>query len=389
MERRSASTLLLVIGFVPGAFAQTAPSPAPTPATNTPQTQPADPKKDDASLRDVAGSRQARPASPPDIQPTKPPQPVAPAPRQTPRSTLGPIAGLPPEVGLPGRRFYSEGTFLSRRKGSLFRAPSGDVIFLPQRDANKRGEAPMVIMACQELARLEAVPDAFSKDVVVTMSGAIYVYYDRQYIMPSAYSVERSAATVVATPPASAPTTPTSANSKPSAPAPAAPPADDPDVADLIKDLESKRGTSRAIDPPSDLKTPGEARPVSEPASADPAVTPAGNTAGSPPAANTTPGSAGSVIPEGTTLLNRRARLIRLTGGLLAAAFDGDTTSPAPAPMPFLRCKMTQKLDEAARSRGEDLNLTVSGRITVYDGRNYLLPSLVQVATNGDIRPQQ
>ena len=381
MERRSASILLLLAGLAPAAMAQPSPASTPPPPSSAPRTQPADPKKDDASLNDVAGSRQARPASPPDIQPTKPPQP-APAPaKQALRTALGPIAGLPPEVGLPGRRFYSEGTFLSRRKGSLFRAPSGDIIFLPQRDANKRGEAPMIVMACQELARLEAVPDAFSKDVVVNISGSIFVYYDRQYIMPSAYSVERSAPSANTPQPAASPAP---VESKPVTATPVAPPADDPDVADLIKDLESKRGTSRAIDPPAEPKAAGP-RPAADPAPTDPANA----KANAPADASTAPASTGSVIPEGTTLFNRRARLVRLTGGLLAAAFDGDTTNPAPAPMPFLRCKMTQKLDEAARARGEDLSLTVSGRVTVYDGRNYLLPSLVQVATNGDIRPQQ
>jgi len=387
MDRRTPFILLLAVcsRSLYAQPPQTSPPASPTASGSSTQTQPTDTKKDDASLRDVVGSRQARPAEPPDIQPTKPVQP-SPAP-QRPRQKLGPLAGLPPEVGLPGRRFYAEGTFLSRRKGSLFRSPSGDVIFLPQRDSNKRGEAPMVIMACQELARLEAVPDAFSKDVVVTISGSIYVYYDRQYLMPSAYSVERALqansspavpSTMDGNSTSTAPEPKTAA-----APAPNPASAADPDVADLIKDLESKRGTSRAIDPPSEMKPQSiasGARP-SEPVSpTDSASSTTGNLAA---------GAVGSVIPEGTTLFGRRARLVRLTGGLLAAAFDGDTTNPAPAPMPFLRCKMTQKLDEAARSRGEDLSLTVSGRVTVYDGRNYLLPSLVQVATNGDIRPQQ
>lgn len=352
MDRRAQLAALFIIG---SAAAQ----------PGNPPKEP-DPALKDASLGEVAGSRQSRPATPPDIQPTKPPAPAptTPAPAPAAKPSLGPIPGLPPEPGLSSRRFYPEGTFISRRKGRLFRSPTGDVIFLPERDSKKRGEAPMVVMGCQELDRLEAVPDAYSADVNVYISGQVYVYYDRQYILPSAYSVERIAP--------AAPTNPAASTDAEPAAKPATKSAtDDPDVAALIRDLETKRGTARAIQPQSDSKNPDKKTERNE--------KPTEKAASNPD----------SVSPEGTIILSRRARLIRLTGGLLAAAFDGDTQSPPPPPMPFLRCRMTQKLDEAARSRGEDLTLTVSGRVTVYDGRNYLLPTLIQVATTGDIKPQQ
>lgn len=366
MDRRAQLVALLLVG---SAAAQSTP-PAPT----TPPKEP-DPALKDASLGDVAGSRQSRPATPPDIQPTKPPAPapVTPTPPPAAKPTLGPIGGLPSEAGLPGRRFYPEGTFLSRRKGRLFRSTTGDVIFLPERDSKKRGEAPMVVMGCQELDRLEAVPDAFATDVNIVLSGQVYVYYDRQYILPSAYSVERIAP--AANPSGTPAATSDPADTKPATTA-AKTAADDPDVAALIRDLETKRGTARAIDPTPTADTKPNAngsKPDGKPKTADKAAI----------------RSEDAVTPEGTMLLNRRARLVRLTGGLLAAAFDGDTQSPGPAPMPLLRCRMTQKLDEAARSRGEDLTITVSGRVTVYGGRNYLLPTLIQVATTGDIKPQQ
>lgn len=70
-------------------------------------------------------------------------------------------------------------------------------------------------------------------------------------------------------------------------------------------------------------------------------------------------------------------------------AFDGDTKSPSPAPMVLLRCRMTQKLDELATARGDDLVVQVSGRVFVYGGRNYVLPTLAQVVPTGDVKSLQ
>ena len=92
---------------------------------------------------------------------------------------------------------------------------------------------------------------------------------------------------------------------------------------------------------------------------------------------------------EGTVLFNKRARLVRVASGPLMVAFDGDTRSPSNAPMVLLRCRMVQRLDELAASRGDDLVLQVSGRVFVYAGRNYLLPTLAQVVPTGDVRSLQ
>ena len=55
----------------------------------------------------------------------------------------------------------------------------------------------------------------------------------------------------------------------------------------------------------------------------------------------------------------------------------------------LLRCRMAQKLDELAASRGDDLVVQVSGRVFVYGGRNYLLPTLAQVVPKGDVKSLQ
>jgi hypothetical protein len=46
-------------------------------------------------------------------------------------------------------------------------------------------------------------------------------------------------------------------------------------------------------------------------------------------------------------------------------------------------------MEALAATRGDDLVFRVSGRVTVYDGRNYLLPTFEQVTPPGDVIPMQ
>lgn len=355
-----------------GVAAQPAPSEKPADPTDSPALT-------DPSLRDVVDRQSTRPAPKGPIQPTKTPTttPVDPNPPAPPQRASQPIPGLPAEApGLSARRFYPEGTFLSRRRGSLFKASTGDLVFIPERDRKGKGESPMVLLPCQTLARLEATPDLASPNTTVILSGEVFVYFDRQYMLPSAFAFDSASSTAAPSNP------PADANPKPTAPAssrpgstPDATPADsttpastqppqldDPEVADLIRDLEAKRGSAKAIDVPK----PADARKPDEPKD-----------------------EAKGVRPEGTTIVSRRARLSRLPGGQLAATFDGGTTNAGDKPVVFLRCRLVQKLDELAQSRGDDLQLVLSGRTFVYGGRNYILPTLAQVVPAGDVRSLQ
>lgn len=323
-----------------------------------------------------------RPAEPPKVAPTREtPTVLAPTTEKgqplAPAKSAGTIPGLAKEdPALPKRRFYPEGTFLSKRSGKLVKASTGDVVFVPSRDAKGRGEAPMVVLPTQTLARLEAAPSVFAETSTVVLSGEVYVYFDRQYILPTVYSVDRQIADAPATQ-AKTPESASGGGKGPDAGSPGAKPtglAADPAVADLIQDLETKRGSAKAPD-----------------VSTSQAVAPANATGASGDAKAPETGAkvADSVTTEGSVLFNKRARLTRVASGPLMVAFDGDSTSAAPAPMVLLRCRMAQKLDELAASRGDDLVVQVSGRVFVYGGRNYLLPTLAQVVPKGDVKTLQ
>jgi hypothetical protein len=90
-------------------------------------------------------------------------------------------------------------------------------------------------------------------------------------------------------------------------------------------------------------------------------------------------------------IVMRRGRLIRQPGeeGRFAFAFDNDINSPAPAPMLLLPCAELQKLEALVAGHGEDLAYKISGRVTTYQGRNYLLATMHQVVPTGDVVPMQ
>ncbi len=359
-----------------------------TPPAREPASNPAkDPALTDTSLPDVAAGQRSRPMAQP-VRPT-----LAAAKSLTPPSadgmkpqpvvTMASIPGLPAEAaGLPARRFYPEGTFLDRRRGKLIKISTSDVVFIPERDAKGKGEQPMVVLPCQNLARLEATPDAFEQPNSVVLSGQIFVYFDRQYMLPSAYSVDRSGAETPAAAPKAAPTNqPTDPKSP--VKVPAAADAADPSVADLIKDIEGKRGSAKAIELAPKLNPDAK---VGKTPSADAKDA---KTDSAPAGVASQPDDKVGVTSEGTVLFNRRARLVRTPGGQLAMSFDGDSNTPAPAAMVLLRCRMSQRLEELTLTRGEGLQVLVSGRVMIYAGHNYIMPSLAQVVSTSEVKAMQ
>jgi hypothetical protein len=292
------------------------------PVRKDPQSDPglSDPSLDD----DITGHRKAGPPLTP-----IPPTPPKPGQRQLP-SVPAPVVDAPGvaalDVGLPDRRFYPEGSLLPARQGQLVRARSGEMIFVPSAAGEgSRPEPAMVLLGCQRLSQLDSAAAAPGFTGKVVLSGQVFVYRDRHYLLPTVYSVHGSADEEA---PAN--------GKKPEKPAQPKTPATDPRAEDLIKELESQRSLPRTMDP-----------------------------APNAPAASGR--EARSLITEGTVIVMRRGRLIRQ----------------------LLPCAELQKLEALAAAHGEDLAYKISGRVTTYQGRNYLLATMHQVVPTGDVAPMQ
>ncbi len=329
--------------------------------TETPTVQPRqDPALTDPSLDDSSLDRQRRQVTDEVVAPL--------APRKGP-TALPSVPGLSSiDYNLPNRKFFPEGTLLTGLVGTLVRSPMDDVIFLPDLTATDASgtattqpNAPaMVLLPTQKLAQLTAATRGSDPDTRVAVSGQVFVYRNRQFLLPTTFAVRPkvSAAPVPSAPAAVKPATDPVA------------PANDPRVDDLIRDLESMRGPARVMDPaePTPVTRPDEAADADSTLATDQALT-----------------------PEGTLIVNRRGRLIRsaATQGRIAMSFDNDPDSPSVGAMVVLPCTLLRSMEEVLSTKGEDVVFNVSGRVLTYEGQNFLLPVLFQVRQTSDIRPQQ
>lgn len=97
----------------------------------------------------------------------------------------------------------------------------------------------------------------------------------------------------------------------------------------------------------------------------------------------------GQTLPEGAYLAQRRGTLHRLDSGVWVFVFDADAAGRAEPPMvvaPSIGLMQMRRLVESRADAG--LRFKVSGRVTLYRGRNFLVPTfgsiLVEREGGGD-----
>ncbi len=325
-------------------------------------------------------------------------------------------------IPVPIARRAREGVFIIKQRGELMVARTGDVIFIPDKDAPTRISRPMVLLPNQALARLESAaalrPEATGADSSIrthaVLSGQITVYRQREYLLTNAFQVEldepnhvlepapRSEESKAATQPTQpAETQPAQPEADKPGPAQAEPnePTRDRDVETLIRELEDRRTQNRSLTRESANNTPLPT-PTNPPQSGNSPV-------GSPPAAPQdsnanpspapVPGAKPQVervwpLPEGSVITARRCRLVHLSDGAVGVSFDNGAHTVAgarrtEAPMALLPCQIVQRMEEVVGNRGDRAPLEISGRVFTYSGRNYLLPTMYQVLPPSDVGP--
>lgn len=287
------------------------------------------------------------------------------------------IPGLSPETFTvaPGR-YFPEGTFLVRRTGTVRILKTGEAVFIPDmpspRDARRRGERPMILLPSQTLAALQSsiASSANPEETRVEVSGQLFVYRERQQLLPTIFTVVRASAPVEPAPKAEAPAPTNEAGE-----ATSVRPGDDPEVADIIRQLESRRS---------------EALPPISGAAVDAGLGAGKNEEGrSITAADADRSNASrSLVPEGTLFTDRRGRLVRI-GDRLGIAFDGDANTPAEPAMYIIRSKALERLENVIATRSGSVDIVMTGRVYTYRNQNYILPLMAQMEPQGQLKPLQ
>jgi len=289
------------------------------------------------------------------------PKPIAPV-GSPPRPTEEAIPGLEDaDFRITPAPLRREGSFITRHRASLVRLPSGDKAAVFHRDAQGRAERPMVLLPCLTLQGMEQVVADRDEDTAFLLTGQVYAYRGVNYLLATA-----------------APTASIAQDPKPEATNPEKPaiateqPADktaDPEVQDLIRDLEDQRERPRTLGGTS---------------SVNPSV-PSNSTATDSPSGASKPLAQADLMAEGATISLRRGRIVRLAGGEWAFAFDNAPTGEPSSDRTLILspCLNMQRLESWASRLGDGATLLMSGRVYQYQGRNHLIPTMYQVSATG------
>jgi len=203
-------------------------------------------------------------------------------------------------------------------------------------------DPPLIVLPSRNLERLEQLLDPGETRPRVRVSGQVFSYRGRDYLLLS----EASSPTI----------------DQPVAPGAAPPDTPDPGAPvraeDLLRDLESRA-------------TPARALPRVMGRQISPDVT-----------------GTGAGLADGALITSRRGRLVRLPDGELAFTPDNDSTSPD-GPMPLAPCLTLARMESVSLWRADGVPMEVSGRVLTYRGRRYLLPTMFIVRPPGDVTPLQ
>ena len=87
----------------------------------------------------------------------------------------------------------------------------------------------------------------------------------------------------------------------------------------------------------------------------------------------------GKLLPEETQIVNRRGKITRDSGGGWMFVFDADATALADPPMRLLPCLLVERIEDYARRTGNNSPALISGPVYLYQGQNYLLPTVFRI----------
>lgn len=269
-------------------------------------------------------------------------------------------------------RLIREGAFLADRQGWV--RPVGAMRWAMVFDKAEDGtvDAPMALLPSLKLMEMRRIVEARPETVTFRVSGRVFVFKGRNYLLPTFFVTMAQAGE----PPAGV-----SELSRESA----------SEARQAFDDLLGKDPEDQN-DPEAMLRRVDKATPtqtVPSPAavtdqSADGQTAPGGEAA-------LPGGGADRLVREGTMIVGRRGRLVRGPAGELVFAVDNGAGAEGPASLRLLPCLNLQEMERLSRAHPVPLQFKVSGEVFVYDGQNFLLPTmyLIEIDREGNLVPGQ
>ncbi len=265
---------------------------------------------------------------------------------------------------LPKSKLLAEGSFIISQPAKLLQADKGNAWYLffekgaPNgiRYSSKNDPHILLLLPSRRLERLEQMLDQNPSLNQLSVSGQVFVYQKRNYLMLTTLPrmIENTPETVAEP----THTSDTPGNAQPLTDT------GDIDVDRIIQELEAE-GLNDPI--PSLVRTPnadadeGDDQPSSTSSS----------TGKRPP----------NLKPEGAFVINRSGRLIstHAADGVWAFHFEADKNGLSDPPMIVIPCRLLDYMQRKARKQSDTIRLVVSGQVLVYHGQNYLLPTMMKI----------
>ncbi len=102
-----------------------------------------------------------------------------------------PATPVAPGVSTAPGGLMREGSFIASRSGRLARGAAGEWLLTFENDAKGAAIAPMVLMPCLNLMAMEKLAERGGESLSFTVSGQVFVYKGRNYLLPTLYSVNK------------------------------------------------------------------------------------------------------------------------------------------------------------------------------------------------------
>ncbi len=266
----------------------------------------------------------------------------------------GTVRGALPGVELPDMTpatgtELAEGSTIVDAQGIVIQLTSGGWAFVPDRDASGEADPPMVLQPAQRTAEMIRLVTARADTVTFRLSGEIHRYRGRHYLLPARFEV------IV--------------DDRGSERAPA-----EERAAEAERALEAAGDVT--ADELADRIAAAEAREGDRPSS----ITTATNTSEGPE------GFDANLLTEGTMLVDRAGRIERTGGGLWDFVSDNDADvadedrAELEGPITLTPCLTLEALERELTTSATRAKLTVTGRVFVFEGKNYMLLTMYRFA---------
>ncbi|MEC9374332.1 MAG: hypothetical protein VYC34_10835 [Planctomycetota bacterium] len=245
-----------------------------------------------------------------------------------------------------GRLLLREGAFLPDATGQMRQLASGAWAFVFEPGPSGRALPPMLLLPSMNLAAMEQMAESRAEELWFRVSGQVFVYHDRNYLLVT--TQEPVTAEEQSSIDAANAADDEASEAAAELPEELAGGRDEPSVEELIQALET-------------------ATPVRREASV------AGGGGGAP--------SEAGLQREGSIRTLRRGRVVPGPGRQWDFVTDNDaeTSADLDPPMTLMPSLNLERIEDLALERGDSLAFRISGRVFVYEGRNYLMPTMFVV----------